>query len=310
MPPARKASGSERTMISVVINTLNEEKNLPKALTSVRQLADEIVVVDMKSDDKTQEIAKKSGAKVYEHKRTGYVEPARNFAISKAKGEWILILDADEEISTSLSTSLRKIIKNPRADYYRLPRKNIIFQKWIKHSRWWPDYNIRFFKKGKVSWSEIIHSVPETRGKGLDLRADEKNAIIHHNYISIEQFVQRLNRYTTLHAKLLINDGYKFEWTDLIRKPTNEFLSRYFQGEGYKDGLHGLALSALQAFSELVMYLKVWEKSKFEESEIKADEVIDGMKESEADLHYWQAETILKEGGGIKNRIKRKLKLF
>jgi len=299
-------------MISVVINTLNEEKNLPKALASVRQLADEIVVVDMKSDDKTQEIARRTGAKVYEHKRTGYVEPARNFAISKAKGEWILILDADEEVSLSLSTSLRKIINNPEADYYRLPRKNIIFQKWIKHSRWWPDYNIRFFKKGKVSWSEIIHSVPETRGKGLDLEADEKNAIIHHHYVSITQYVQRLDRYTTEHAKILFKDGYEFEWFDLIKKPTNEFLSRYFQGEGYKDGLHGLALAGLQAFSEMVMYLKLWEKQKFSSKgreEIRVDDVINAMKESEGDLHYWQAETLLKEVGGIKNRIKRKLKL-
>lgn len=295
--------------VSVVINTLNEEKNLPKAIASVKSFADEIVVVDMRSDDKTQEIAKKAGAKVYEHKRTGYVEPARNYAISKAKGEWILILDADEEISSSLSSRLRKIIKNPDADFYRLPRKNIIFNKWIKHSRWWPDYNIRFFKKGFVSWSEIIHSVPITTGRGLDLDADEKNAIIHHHYYSIDQYVERLNRYTTEHAKLKIKDGYKFDPSDLIKKPVNEFLSRYFQGEGYKDGLHGLALSGLQAFSEFVMYLKVWEKQKFRETEISVDKIVYTMKESEGDLHYWQADTLLKEVGGIKNRIKRKLKL-
>lgn len=310
--------------ISVVINTLNEEKNLPKALKSVRQLADEVVVVDMKSDDKTQEIAKKFGATVFEHKRTGYVEPARNFAISKAKGPWILILDADEEVTEELAKTLKKIVDSDthsrgvhsatsgvseRADYYRIPRKNIIFGKWIKHSRWWPDYNIRFFKKGHVSWSEIIHSVPETRGRGLDLEADEGNAIVHYHYTSVEQYIERLNRYTTEHAKLLIKDGYEFNWADLIKKPINEFLSRYFQGEGYKDGLHGLALSALQAFSELVTYLKIWQKQKFKEETVGLEEVIDEMKEAESDLHYWQADTLLKEVGGIKHRIKRKLKL-
>ena len=144
------------TKISVVINTLNEEKNLPRALASVKKFADEIVVVDMKSDDKTVEIAKKAGAKVYEYKRVGYVEPARNFAIGKATGKWILIIDADERLPGSLVKKLKEIVKNPSANYYRLPRKNLIFGKWVKHSRWWPDYNIRFFQKEFVSWSEII----------------------------------------------------------------------------------------------------------------------------------------------------------
>jgi len=265
--------------------------------------------VDMKSDDNTQEIAKKVGARVYEHKRTGYVEPARNFALRQAQGKLILILDADEILPEKLAKKLKEIAKAPSADYYRIPRKNIIFGKWIRHSRWWPDYNIRFFKKGFVSWREVIHSVPETKGRGLDLEAHEDNAIIHYNYFSINQFVERLNRYTELHSKLKIKDGYKFDWSDLIKKPTSEFLSRYFQGEGYKDGLHGFALAGLQAFSEFVMYLKVWEKQKFEEVEVKADDVIAEIKELESDLHYWQADTLLKEVGGIKNRIKRKLKL-
>lgn len=295
--------------ISVVINTLNEEKNLPKALASVRELADEVVVVDMKSDDKTQDVAKKGGAKVYEHKRMGYVEPARNYAIGKATGDWILILDADEELTSKLTEKLKGITKKPEADYYRLPRKNIIFGKWIKHSRWWPDYNIRFFKKGYVSWSEIIHSVPVTRGKGLDLPAEEDIAIIHYHYTSIEQYVERLNRYTSEHVKLKIKDGYKFEWPDLIKKPTGEFLSRYFQGEGYKDGIHGLALAGLQAFSELVLYLKVWQAQKFRKHKHELGELVEVMKDAESDVHYWQADALLKQGGGLIQRIKRRFKL-
>ena len=293
--------------ISVVINTLNEEKNLPRALASIKDFADEIVVCDMRSDDKTIEIANKFGAKVFQHKRTGYVEPARNFAISKATGEWILILDADEEVSKSLS--LRKIVNNSKADYYRISRKNIIFGKWIKHSRWWPDYNIRLFKKGYVSWTEVIHSVPITTGKGLDLKATEDNAIIHHNYDSIEQFIERMNRYTTEHAKLLKKDGYRFVWLDLIKKPSSEFISRYFQGEGYKDGLHGLVLAILQGFSEFILYLKVWQKEKLNSQTLEVSEVINEIKNVESDLHYWQADTLLKFGGGFKERIKRRFKL-
>ncbi len=296
--------------ISVVINTLNEEKNLPKALASVRQLADEVIVVDAMSTDRTVEIAKKTGAKVYRYtKPVRYVEPVRNFAIGKAKSEWILILDADEELTSNLSRELKKITKKPDADYYRLPRKNIIFGKWIKHSRWWPDYNIRFFKKGSVLWSEIIHSVPETHGKGLDLPPEENLAILHYHYVSIEQYIERMNRYTTEHAKLLITEGYKLSWKDLIKKPTNEFLSRYFQGEGYKDGLHGLTLAGLQALSEFVLYLKVWQSEKFKEEKLNLEDVINVMKESESDLHFWQADSLLKEVGGLKHRIKRKFKL-
>lgn len=296
--------------ISVVINTRNEEKNLPRALASTKGLAEEIVVVDMESSDKTWEIAKRAGAKVYLHKPTGYVEPARNFAISKATGDWVLILDADEEISKKLAQILKQIAGDSESvDFYRLPRKNIIFGKWIKHSRWWPDYNIRFFKKGKVAWGEIIHSVPETQGKGLDLKAIEDNAITHHNYESIEQFIDRLNNYTTQHAKLLIKDGYKFSWRDVIAKTTAEFISRYFAGEGYKDGLHGLALAKLQAFSELVLYLKVWQLERFKKVDINVTEAVHEMKTEGFQLHYWQADAMVKEGGGIIQRIKRKFKL-
>jgi len=297
------------TKISVVINTLNEENNLPRALASVKKFADEIIVVDMKSDDSTVDIAKKAGAKVYEYKRMGYVEPARNFAIGKATGKWILIIDADEQLPKNLAKKLKEIVKNPSANYYRLPRKNLIFGKWVKHSRWWPDHNIRFFQKEFVSWSEIIHSVPMTQGKGLDLPAREDLAIIHNNYESIEQYIERMNRYTTLQAKGLVDDGYKFSWKDVIVKPTSEFLSRYFAGEGYKDGIHGLALALLQAFSELTLYLKVWQSEKFEEKEISVERVIKTMKKQESDLHYWQADTLLKGGGGVLQKIKRKLKI-
>lgn len=298
--------------ISVVINTINEEKNLPKTLASVKDFAGEIIVVDMHSDDDTVKIAKKFGARLYKHKRTNYVEPARNFAISKAKGDWILILDADETLTKILSKRLKKIVDDSQADYYRLPRKNIIFGKWIKHSRWWPDYNIRFFKKGFVEWSEIIHSVPTTQGRGLDLPADEENAIVHYHYYSIEQYIERMNRYTGLHAENKVEEGYKFNWSDLIKKPSNEFLSRYYQGEGYKDGVHGLALAGLQSFSEMVLYLKIWQLKKFKSSEFSLKKSVELMKDNEDDHHYWQADALLKISGSvgkIKHKVKRKLKL-
>lgn len=295
--------------ISVIINTLNEEKNLPRAIASVKSFAGEIIVCDMESEDKTGEVAKSLGAKVFTHKKAGYVEPARNFAVSKASNPWVLILDADEEVSQSLALQVQKILKNPKADYFRIPRKNIIFDKWMKHSRWWPDYNIRLFKKGFVSWNEVIHMVPMTQGVGADVEEREEFAIIHHNYDSIEQYLERMNRYSSQHAILKIKEGYKFSWKDIILKPSNEFLSRYFFGGGYKDGLHGLALSLLQAFSELTVYLKIWQKDKFIDKDLKLEEVVDTIREGEKDLHYWESDALFKESGNLGDRIRRKLKI-
>lgn len=297
------------TKLSVVINTLNEEKNIERCLRSVKKIADEIVVVDMESDDETVKIAQKFGAKVFNHERTGYVEPARNFAISKATGKWILILDADEEVSAGLTKKIKELINKPEADYYRIPRKNIIFGKWIKHTGWWPDYNIRFFKNGSVVWNEIIHSVPTTVGDGADLEASIENSIIHHNYQRISQFIQRMDRYSDKQARVLINKNYKFKWDDLINKPLAEFVSRFFAAQGYKDGIHGLALSALQAVSELIVYLKIWENEKFKQENLKIIAINKEAVKAQKVLNYWKADALVTESGGVVAKIKRKFKL-
>ncbi len=286
--------------ISVVINTLNEEKNIVRAIKSVNWV-DEIVVCDMYSEDKTVELAKKLGAKVCFHKKTNYVEPARNFAISKATSDWILVLDADEEIPNTLAKRLKAIAAKMRQiNFVEIPRKNLIFGKWMKASMWWPDLNIRFFKKGSVTWSDKIHIPPKTQGEGIKLEVKEEWAIIHHNYDNLSQYIDRMNRYTTIQAKELVTDGYKFNWLDLINKPLSEFLSRYFANKGFEDGLHGLALSFLQAFSFLVMYLKVWEIEKFKETNISLDEIKNITAKSSEEINYW-----FKYGNLSKNPIKR-----
>lgn len=286
--------------ISAVINTLNEEKNIAQVINSLKWV-DEIIVCDMYSEDKTVEIVKKMGARVVFHKRTSYVEPARNFAISKASHEWILILDADEEIGEELAAKIKEIAeKEVDSDYVIIPRKNIIFGKWMKATMWWPDYNIRLFKKGKVTWSDKIHIPPKTEGQGLDLPAEEKYAILHHHYTSIDQFVTRLNRYSSIQAKQMVKDGYKFDWKDLIIKPLGEFLSRFFAKRGFEDGLHGLTLSLLQAFSFLVMYLKVWGMEKFEGKDLKLDELRNITKAGGKEIDYW-----FKYGNLPKHPIKR-----
>lgn len=293
--------------ISVVINTRNEEKNIKRCLDSVKW-ADEIVVVDMKSTDKTVALARKYGAKTFTHRYTRYVEPVRNFAISKATGDWILILDADEVIPLSLAKALKKLAKSPKGhSFFRLPRKNIIFGKWVKHSRWWPDLIIRFFKKGAVTWSDKIHSIPLTRGEGKDLEAKETNAIIHYHYESISQYLERLNRYTDIQLQELIDEKYQFQWQDLIKKPIGEFLSRFFAGEGHKDGVHGLVIALLQAFSEFVLYLKVWEKGGFREEKLENFDL--EIKQAIYELNYWRKQKKAQEMG-LLGKILLKIKLI
>ncbi len=273
--------------ISVVVNTWNEEENIERCLSSATALADEIVVVDMESRDRTYELARKFTDKVFPHRRVGYVEPARNFAIDKATGDWVFILDADEAIPQTLALKLKQIAESGEYDFIRVPRKNIVFGKWLENSGWWPDHQIRFFKKGAVAWSEEIHAVPITRGRGFDLPAAENEAIVHYHYTSIGQFIERLNRYTEQESRQLVNNGYKFSWLDLIGRPTNEFLSRFFAWEGYRDGLHGFALSGLQAFSFFVAYLKVWEKENFPREEGMLLKVGEQARMGQKDFNFW-----------------------
>ena len=296
--------------ISVLINVVAQEVHfLPQVLASVKDFADEIVLVDMSDGEEVGKVASEFGALVFPHEFVNYVEPARNFGIQKATGEWILVLDPDEEIQGPLVSKLKQVVDSDAVDYLRVPRKNIVFGKWLKHSRWWPDYNIRFFKKGHVTWNEVIHAVPMTIGRGADLVDEEENAIIHHHYASIEQFIERMNRYTGVQARLKVGEGYKFHWSDLIKKPVAEFVSRYYAGKGYHDGVHGLALSLLQGVSELVLYLKIWQEEKFTAESLDTQETGAVLREAQKEMNYWRADAEVNEGGGFLSKIRRKLKL-
>lgn len=291
-------------MLSAVIVAWNEEVRIAKCINSLKNLCDEvIVVVDEATTDSTQEVAKKHKAIVYTHPHTGIVEPMRNFALSKAKGDWILLLDADESIQPELASKIREIVGEKDIDFVKIPRKNIIFNKWIKSTHWWPDYVYRLFKKGSVVWSEDIHSIPKTAGNGLELEPQEKYAIVHDNYQSIAQFLNRLNRYTDFQSKLLLTKNITTNWSDLITKPSREFLNQFFARNGYKDGIHGLALSLLQSFSELVVYLKVWEAHGFNEQSFNENELSREFKNSYHELKWWQKDIQIKNSSGVKSFI-------
>lgn len=298
--------------ISVVVNTFNEEKNIVRCLNSVKW-ADEIVVVDMHSTDKTRELAKQFTSNVFSHEQVGYVEPARNFAIKKATGDWVLIVDADEEIPMELAQRLQLLSADkPEVSIVSLPRKNMIFGKWIQHSGWWPDHQIRFFKKGTVTWKNEIHSIPETNGNLLSLTGEE-NAIVHHNYATIAQFLQKnLVVYAAQEAEELSEKGYKFDYQDAVRFPLKEFLSRYFAREGYKDGFHGLMLAILMGIYHFAIFAYLWEKKKFVDARPAGLQSFGhDIKEAGREVKFWvNTKRLEDEKNGIKRvllKIKRKL---
>lgn len=250
---------------SVVINTWNNAETLEQTLESVKTAA-EIIIVDMHSSDNTCEIAKKFTDQIFTHPYIGYVEPARNFAIEKAAKDWVFVLDSDEETPPQLFAELSLIAATEHKDsaptHYFIPRKNLIFGSWVQHAGWWPDNQLRFFRKGSVSWQNEIHSVPVTTGKPHTFPPEESYAIIHHNYTSVSQWITRMDRYTTIQSKELSQKGYTYAFSDNLNKPFSEFIRRFFVWKGYKDGVIGLNLALLQALSEVIVYLKVRELQK------------------------------------------------
>lgn len=305
------------TTLSVVINTKNASKTLEAALKSV-SFAHEIVVVDMDSQDDTIAIARRYTKLVFEHPDVGYVEPARNFAISHATGDWILILDADEEVPTTLREVIQQLVGiAPRsrltsqltaADCYYIARKNLLFNHWMQ-TGWWPDYVLRLFRKGHVEWSDEIHSIPVTSGKVAELPAQEQLALVHHNYQTLEQYLDRLNRYTTIEAQNHPQDLTPTP-SDLIKSFKDEFLRRLFVDEGLGDGTHGAAMSLLQPTYQVVVQLKQWQAHNFKISPQSERETLQALRSWQRDTNYWVADWQVKHSRGLVRvwwQVRRKL---
>jgi (heptosyl)LPS beta-1,4-glucosyltransferase len=276
-----------KAKISAVINIKNEGNTLDKCLKSIRNFVDEIIIIDMQSTDNGPSIAAKYGALIIPYKPQKAVELARNFALKKATGRWILLLDPDEYLPKTLIRELKRITERSDIDFIKIPRKNIIFGKWIRHSNCWPDYLIRFFKKGFVTWNTKIHSQPETHGNGLTLLDSEKLAIRHINYRSVAQYITRAVRYSGVQADELKFADYKIKTSDFILKPIQEFNSRFFSAAGYKDGIHGLVFSILQTFSVALIYIRLWEKQGSSDKVLSKESFVSASQESLFEYSYW-----------------------
>lgn len=245
--------------ISTVIVNLNQAEKLKKCFESLKSFADEIIIVDLGSADKSLKVADEFNVKIIKHKFEPYVEKVRNFAVSKATGDWILVLDPDEMLGEKIKEELKKVADENKYDAVNIARKNIFFGRWIAHTNWWPDKHIRFFKKGHCVWSGKIHEYPTVKGRILDLGADCEKAIIHYGYTSVSEFMDRQNRYSDIEAENLFGNGVKFSWILFFWKPVREFLVRYIKHAGFMDGFYGLALTVLMMIYQFQVMIKLWE---------------------------------------------------
>ncbi len=249
--------------ISVVINTLNEEWNLPYAIRSVHSWADEIVVVDMYSDDRTVEIAKQYGAKVYFHERIAAFDAARQFAIEQATNEWVLLLDADEMTPEPLSRILLEIVDFNKVDIVIIPRINFLLGMPLMHTGWGPhqDKHPRLFKKSKMTTSDTIHDFmrPKDGVNIHEIDYDNGLAIVHFNYVDSMEFIDKLNKYTSIEARQAHERGELASYGHAIYQVFKEFPNRYIRKGGFRDGWRGFYLSLSMAFYRLNIFSKMKE---------------------------------------------------
>ena len=245
-------------MISATIITLNEEDRIEKAIHGVLGAADEIIVLDCGSTDKTVEKAKRAGAKIYFRKFDNFSNQ-KNYAASKTSGDWILSLDADEEIPKQLILEIKNAVKNKIYNGYLIPRRNFILGKEIKYSRWSPDTHIWLWKKNFGKWVGDVHEEVVVEGKVGRL----KNAKIHNQKETISEFIKANDFYANLLAESLFKKGKRFSFFKLIRDPIFEFFIRFFYKLGFLDGFRGFILSYLMAIYKISVWIKIYELQNF-----------------------------------------------
>jgi len=266
--------------LSVVIITHNEETNIGRTLASVQSLvADgkgEIIVVDSGSTDRTVEIAKSFGAKVFVEEWKGYAAQ-KNSAIEKATGDWILSLDADEKVGPGAVAVIERIL-GPDSDVYEscsgiwFRRKNYFLGRWIKYGGFFPDKKLRLFRRGKGHFEDrpvhetVVVDGRTERSPEMDFRVGEI-ALEHHSYPTLADYINHMNRYSSLGAEMAVAQGsHTFSLLNIVVRPWATFIYNYFFRLGFLDGREGLLLHLYHAVYVSWKYAKAWELARKEQS--------------------------------------------
>jgi glycosyltransferase involved in cell wall biosynthesis len=256
--------------ISGVMITLDEAHQVHYALGTLMPWCDEVIVVDQHSADGTADIARSMGAMVHQHERTGGIaDPARRFAVSKATGDWILILDADEMVPPRLAKELRRLAdteggtaSGTRTDVVMVPRANVILGRWLRYGSNWPSRHARFFRPGQLLITDRIHrSIAPVPGAGIHrLPADPGLAIWHFPGGDLSDLVRKVDRYTTIEARQALEHGPKdVRPADLLVDGARYLWNQYVRDRGYRDGTIGLAVALTRAYYRVLTAAKTWE---------------------------------------------------
>jgi len=239
--------------IAVLILTYNEEKQIAECIHSAR-FADEIVVIDSGSSDRTVEIARSLGAKVATRAMIDGFGPQRNFALSQTDAEWVLYLDADERITPELALEVREAVNKDLPFAYELLRHNYAFGQQILHGGFRPDFSLRLYPRAAVSWSGTVHeealvSVPKCKLKKI---------LLHYTYTDWNRYFNKFNSYTSLMAEKMWQQGKRSSMIHIIFRPMWAFFRVYILLSGWRDGKIGFILSVFHYFYTMAKYVKLY----------------------------------------------------
>ena len=238
--------------ITATIITLNEERNIARAIESLR-CCDEILIIDSGSTDRTVELAQNLGVRVIEAGWRGY-SAQKNWAAEQASHDWILSLDADEALSEALEAEIWSLKKSgPKHDAYTMPRLARYLGRWILHSGWYPDRKVRLYHRAKAVWvGEFVHESVQVKGKVGHLESN----ILHFTCDSLSEHLRTLDRYTTLAAQEIAARKLKVPLHRIVLDPAWTFLKSYVLQRGFLDGLEGLTIAYMAAFYTFLKYSK------------------------------------------------------
>lgn len=240
-------------MTSAIVLTKDEEKNIEKCLGALKW-CDEIIIIDDYSEDKTREIAKKLGARVFKHYLNNNFAQQRNFALEKAKGEWVLFVDADERITPELAREIKQEVKKDEGYAFVFKRQDYFMGKPLKYGETAQVRLLRIAKKdGK--WKRAVHEVWKTKWRTKTL----KNPILHYPHPTISDFLRQINFHSTLHAEALRKEGISFSLFRLIFNPLGKFLQNYIWRLGFLDGMPGFVMALMMSFHSFLARAKLYQ---------------------------------------------------
>ena len=241
--------------LSVVIITFNEERNIARCIDSVKGIADDIVVVDSFSKDKTKEIAESKGARVVMHEFPGHIEQ-KNWAVTQAKYPFILSLDADEALSEELQKSILQAKNNKQHDGYTMNRLTNYCGKWVRYCGWYPDTKLRLWDSTKGKWGGINPHDKFEMIKGSSI-IHLKGDILHYSYYTLTDHINQVNKFTDISANALFNMGKRASLLKIKLSPLFKFVRDYFLKLGFLDGYTGFVICRISAHAAFLKYAKL-----------------------------------------------------